>query len=197
MEQSSRFLSLSGLSGITAGFLALIGLWSAYGFLNQSWFRPVDFRVFYQSDVWLTETMKFFIVESLVVLVMAFTFGLFFTVRKARKRRQVLWYRTSRLFVFDFLTPLFAGGIVCIALAYYGQVNLVPSMMLIFFALGLISAGKYAFYETRIFGFAQLLVGVLALFLPGWSLLFWGLGFGILNLAYGIFMFFKYDRKTE
>jgi hypothetical protein len=35
MERSSRFISLSGLSGVSAGICALIGAWVAHSFIAE------------------------------------------------------------------------------------------------------------------------------------------------------------------
>ncbi len=43
MERSSRFISLSGLSGVSAGICALIGAWIAHGWIAGYYGRAATF----------------------------------------------------------------------------------------------------------------------------------------------------------
>jgi len=44
MERSSRFISLSGLSGIAAGICALIGAWFAHGIIDDNKYAVTNLR---------------------------------------------------------------------------------------------------------------------------------------------------------
>jgi len=42
----------------------------------------------------------------------------------------------------------------------------------------------------------EVALGLISLFLTGYNLLVWALGFGVLHIVYGTLMYFKYDRNA-
>jgi uncharacterized membrane protein HdeD (DUF308 family) len=71
---------------------------------------------------------------------------------------------------------------------------LAPSATLVFYGLALINASKYTVRDVFYLGICEIVLGVLSMFLTGFTLLFWALGFGILHILYGTIMYFKYDK---
>jgi hypothetical protein len=67
---------------------------------------------------------------------------------------------------------------------------------LLFYGLGLVNASRYTLGEIKYLGYCQLLLGIINLFFMGYGLYFWAFGFGILHIAYGIFMWNKYEREN-
>jgi len=51
--------------------------------------------------------------------------------------------------------------------------------------------------EVRYLGYLQLLLGVINLWVMGYGLYFWAVGFGILHILYGIIMWNKYERNEK
>ncbi|MBZ4036640.1 hypothetical protein K6T82_17860 [Flavobacterium sp. 17A] len=188
MERSSRFISLSGLSGVFAGLSALIGGIYVYQLVQASGTDYVndDYRS-YSADL---VSELFWI--GIVILVCAFAFGTFFTVRKSRKYNLPIWTSATKKMLFNLAVPLAAGGIFCLALIYHGYFGLVAPATLIFYGLAVINAEKYTFSDIKYLGFSELILGCISLFYIGYGLLFWILGFGILHIAYGLVMFKKY-----
>ena len=43
-------------------------------------------------------------------------------------------------------------------------------------------------------GIAEISLGLIALFVVNYGLLFWALGFGILHIVYGAYMYLKYEK---
>jgi hypothetical protein len=86
------------------------------------------------------------------------------------------------------------GGIFCVALNYHGAFIYVAPAMLIFYGLALVHASKYTRNDIRGLGFAEILLGLTASFIVGYGLLFWVIGFGVLHIIYGTYMYFKYER---
>ncbi len=196
MERSSRFISLSGLSGVFAGIIALFGSAFAFFYLNYDlrYFNPNSY--FNNPDIYLSfKELIILVLMALTILILAVTVALIFTARKAKKQGVKMWSRTSRLLLVNLLIPLVPGGIFCLLLLYYGLIFLIAPSTLIFYGLALVNAGKYTLSEIRWLGISELLLGLLATIIPGYGLLFWAIGFGVLHIIYGIVMYFKYEHQ--
>lgn len=198
MERSSRFISLSGLSGVAAGTFAMLGALMAYLYLEIS---PFDQQhVYYVSavgaDKWGMDYITFFLLDGTLVLIAALSVGIFFTTRKARQKGQKIWDALTRRLLLSLSIPLVAGGIFCLALLYHGYTGLIAPATLVFYGLGLVNASKYTLNDIQYLGISEIILGLVAVFLPGYGLEFWTIGFGLLHILYGTLMYFKYERKT-
>jgi hypothetical protein len=183
MERSSKFLSLSGLSGIVAGICALLGAWHVG--------REVDYEALAQGN---PDVLPVLIQDAFLVLAGALFAGLFFTIRKAKKKGIPVWGPASRQLLRSLLVPLVAGGIYATGLIYQGEYLECFSVTLIFYGLALVSGSKYTVNDTYYLGLAQIALGLAAFLLSGYYLLFWAIGFGVLHLVYGVAMYVRYDR---
>lgn len=195
MERSSRFLSLSGLSGVIIGLLALAGVAAAYVFLGMSPAEPGYHR--YAADArGLPDAAfyRFFLADALIVLVLSLLTGSLMAARKARKLRQPAWDGAARRLLVNLAIPLVAGGLYCLILLYHGQVRLVAPATLLFYGLALLNAGKYTIDDLRYLGILNILTGLVASLFADYGLLFWGFGFGLLHIAYGIVIHYRYER---
>ncbi|WP_406844454.1 hypothetical protein [Flavobacterium soyae] len=188
MERSSRFISLSGLSGVFAGLSALIG-----GLYVYQLFKVNGIEYFTDEHIVLSGSLVSELIWiGVIILVCAFVFGTFFTVRKSKKYNLPIWTSATKNMLFNLAVPLAAGGIFCLALIYHGYYGLVAPSTLLFYGLAVINAEKYTFSDIKYLGFSELLLGCISLFYIGYGLIFWILGFGILHIAYGLVMFKKY-----
>ena len=192
MNRSSRFISLSGLAGVFAGFYAIIGVLVANSIL--------DGKTFFGDEAVSTGSLSSVLTTQLFllaigVLILAVGTAVFLTTRKARKNDEKIWDNTSKRLVVNFFAPLAAGGIFCLVLLQYAIVGLLVPSMLIFYGLALIHGSKYTFGDLKSLGYANLILGLAATQFIGYGLYFWALGFGIFHIIYGIWMYNKYDRK--
>jgi hypothetical protein len=73
------------------------------------------------------------------------------------------------------------------------NIQLIVPCFLIFYGLSLVNAGKFTFGEIYYLGILEIITGLTAAFFPGWGLIFWIIGFGILHIIYGMAMFRKYE----
>ena len=195
MERSSRFLSLSGLSGVSAGVIALAGAAVVYGRIGLITYP----RSYYKSLVDETSRAaadQFFVTVAVAVLVAALLSGAFFTVRKARRQGQSVWNQTSRRLLWAMLVPLAAGGVFCLVLLLHNLIWLAFPGTLIFYGLALLSGSRYTVRDVESLGYCEVGLGLLALFFPGYNLLTWAVGFGVLHIVYGLAMYYKYERNT-
>ena len=188
MERSSRFISLSGLSGVFAGLSALIGGLYAYQLLGVNSISYMDGHSYDENKNLVREL--FF--TSSIVLISALTFGIFFTIRKSNKNNLPIWTSATKKMLFNLAIPLFVGGVFCFALLIYKIYFFIAPATLLFYGLGLINAEKYTFSDIKYLGFCQLILGCISLFILEYGLIFWIFGFGILHIFYGLVMFKKY-----
>jgi hypothetical protein len=188
MERSTRFLSLSGLSGILIGLYALIGAFLAYRLVYIQF--ASNYRQEYVNDV----IVSIFIIGASVLILSLFTIFLL-TIKKAKKEQKPIWGTGSRLLLLNLLIPLVTGGILITILTYRGYYGVISPSFLIFYGLALVNAAKYTRPEILGLGIIEIVLGLIAAILPGYGLYFWAFGFGVLHIVYG-FVFLKYDGKN-
>jgi hypothetical protein len=194
MEKSSKFLSLSGLSGILAGVYALAGSVAAYMF-SMSMKVPnypsgSDYHIIRKAPDLLWQL----VVIAILVLGAAITTGIILSNRKAIKHGQTLWNPTTYRVIVNLIIPLAAGGIVIITQIVYGNYEFVAPGCLVFYGLALIAASPNLYDEVRYLGYSEIILGLVCGFIPGYGLFFWATGFGLFHIFYGSLMYRKYDR---
>ena len=188
MERSSRFISLSGLSGVFAGLSALLG-----GVYVYQLFKVNGIEYFEDNhQLYSTSLITELILTAFVIFFFALAFGIFFTVRKSKKLNLPIWTSATKNMLFNLAIPLIAGAVFCFALVYHQMFILVAPSTLIFYGLALLNAEKYTYSDIKYLGFSEVILGSIALFFVGYGLVFWILGFGILHIFYGLLLFKKY-----
>jgi hypothetical protein len=192
MDRSTRFLSLSGLSGIWAGVVALCGALVAQRH-HQALLvggRGPDASIDAYSARWgdqaWTGHILFLVLDALLVLFIALAGAGWFTWRRSRRTGQGMWDATARRLMLNLLLPLVAGGVFCLALLYHGEALLVAPATLVFYGLALLNASKYTLDEIRWLGMSEIALGIVAMFWLGAGLMFWALGFGALHIVTGL-----------
>ena len=194
MERSTKFLSLSGWSGIFAGLFALIGATAAYLYLGGGEiYYDEQFRLL-SGDRALSPRV-FLTLDALIVLSLALASALFFSFRKAKKQGEKFWSPVLKRLLFTILVPLSTGGILSLIMMWQNHVNLVAPLTLIFYGLALANAGRFVNKELVILGIAEIALGLAATVWQDLGLYFWALGFGLFHILYGATLYFKYDRK--
>lgn len=200
MEKSTKFISLSGISGVWVGFVAIIGI-AAVFFNFDSYFvtRYNDGGVFSSANLLknkdLQSLIRFVLIDAFLMLVFAIGGSAIFTMRKAKKKGLSVWDNTAKRFIVSMMIPLATGGMFSIILIYHGMFGMVGPATLIFYGLALHNAGRYTLNDIRYLGLIEILLGLLAASFIGYTAIFWSIGFGILHIIYGVVMYFKYDRK--
>ena len=193
MERSSSFISLSGLSGISAGIMGLI---AAY-ILHIKLFRFMDYSKSPMISAQMREEFILFgITVSAAVLIITFLAAIFFTARKAKKNGYPVWDGSAKRLVVNLFIPLITGGVFCLILIYqYFDWLVVPSM-LVFYGLALLNAGKFTLSEIKWLGVSEIALGLVSMLFLNDAIYFWGAGFGLLNIIYGLVMYFKYEKNN-
>ena len=206
MERSTRFMSLSGWTGIMAGIYSLLGALAAYYVIFKMNFLeniPADVETYgsgrvvnynYEnglSDLFSEKNMLLVLIAVLVILFSAGT-AFYQSSVKAKIQGVKLWNSTTRRLFVQVAIPLAAGGIFCLALLFYGNAGLIAPAMLIFYGFALLNGSKYTLKEFHSLALCEIGLGLISLFFIGYGLYFWSIGFGVLHIIYGILMQKRY-----
>ena len=146
MERSSRFISLSGLSGISAGVCALIGAWlgnetiKTYGIEAGSLRKSLDdsYTLLHVYSLY-SRLFQIALLTFLAALISAFIF----TYRRSKKTNVPIWGNTAQRLIINVTIPVVAGGIFLLALINNGVFGFIAPGCLIFYGLGVLNASKY------------------------------------------------------
>jgi hypothetical protein len=193
MERSSRFISLSGLSGIAAGICALVGSYFAHILLEDYYVRYND-RLGYSALDFQKLKLNFLVLAA-AVLAVALSSSFYFTWRRAKENSQPLWNLTSRKLMWNMLVPLVSGGLFILAMLQYSEWRFVAPACLIFYGLALVNGSKYTLSDIRYLGYCEIILGFINTQFIGYGLYFWAFGFGVLHIVYGAIMWWKYEKK--
>ncbi|WP_026753725.1 hypothetical protein [Sediminibacter sp. Hel_I_10] len=191
MNRSSRFISLSGLSGVLAGIYALIGAYLGYTIIYAN---NVISANGYRTLI-LTETrmIQIFVIAGAVVTLSIIT-GIVMSYVKAKQHNESLWDSTSKRLLINFMIPLATGGFFILFLMEKDIYAFVAPLTLVFYGLACVNASKYTLGYIRYLGLTMIILGLLSVYFLGYGLFFWALGFGVCHIIYGTIMHFKYDR---
>lgn len=194
MERSSRFISLSGMSGIAAGVCALAGAavvryvifendYDRYG--GKNYFNGEDFA-----------GLKFKLIGvALIVFAAAFISAYYFTWRKSNKQGVAIWNPASRRLFWSMAFPLVAGGLFILGMLRHDEWRFIAPSCLLFYGLALVNASKYTLSDIRYLGYCEVALGLINMLWIGYGLYFWAIGFGIMHIVYGLVMYWKYERN--
>ena len=187
MERSSKFASLSGLSGILAGIYALAGAFIVYHYYS---FNPdsVDYTNYSAGSLINV------IAIALIILILALGSAVFLSYKKGNQKGEKIWNTTSRRLIANMAVPLSAGGILILIFLSKGLVGLIIPSTLLFYGLAIYNASKFTFGEMKFMGLLQIGLGLISAYFIEFSLFIWAFGFGVVHIAYGTYMHFKYER---
>jgi hypothetical protein len=164
MERAGSFTAVPGWGGVGMGVTAL-------GAAFLAAVQPTPGR-------WLT--------VWLVAALVATAIGLWTMVRKARRLDVPLATGAGRKFALGLLPPILVGAILTAALLRAGVETLLPGVWLLLYGTGIVAAGAFSVAVVPLQGLAFLILGGAALLVPEAGDLLLGLGFGVVNLVFGI-----------
>ncbi|WP_158963092.1 hypothetical protein [Myroides fluvii] len=186
MERSTKFLSLSGWSGIWVGICGLL----ASGILYR-W--SVDFNYTEDSNYNAFNLLAL----ALITLVVALAGGLYFTIQKTKKQGATFFNKVTKRLLLRFSFPLVIGGILCIIFYTKFLLPLTLPSTILFYGLALYAIQEDTVKEIKTMALLEILLGLLAFYFVDYSLLFWALGFGVIHMLYGIILWNKYDKELK
>src|SRR4051794_10302621 len=121
MERSSRFISLSGLSGIAAGVCALVGAWLANNIIHNdprygNGNEPGELHDAGTDGLVNGADLQAYLDNRLIqialgVLIAALILGFLFTYLRGRKTNIPIWGVTAKRLLINVSIPMIVGGI--------------------------------------------------------------------------------------
>ena len=190
MERTSKFMSLSGLSGIMAGIYALAGAYIGYKVFDFN----NDAVVYNGAAENPSSGLLKVVILAFAVLILSISTAMFLSWRKAERNGEKLWNASARRLVFNMAVPLITGGFLILVMIVKGMIGFVAPLTLIFYGLALYNASKFTYEEMRSLGLIQIGLGLISSFFVEYGLLTWALGFGLVHIIYGIYMHSRYER---
>lgn len=190
MERSTRFISLSGLSGILAGIYALIGAFLGYKLVYAGGNKMLYIDSYPGTGLVLWPLLLI----AICVLILSLSTCIWLTARQARKKGENSWNPVSKRLLMSMIIPLASGGLLILILLFKGDYSIIASSCLIFYGLALVSGSQFTFSDVKWLGLCEICLGLIAALLPGYGLFLWVIGFGVLHILYGSIMHFKYNQ---
>lgn len=125
--------------------------------------------------------------------VLALGIGGIAVVRKAELTGTSMLSRAGRQFVGNFVPPLVAGALLTPVLYGAGLMGHLPGLWLLLYGTAVVTAGAFSIRVVPLLGGLLMLVGAMALvFAPAHGDLFMAIGFGGLQISFGLLIARKY-----
>jgi hypothetical protein len=194
MERSTMYRSLSGLSGIAAGITGIAVYFIVYAIVDPKMEHDPQWKLTDEGKWYFT---KIFLAGSTVALLLAFTSIFYFNWRKAQQYQLPFFDAPMQRMFINLFIPLIAGGIYCLMLLREEQFLLIAPTMLVFYGLAMILASRHTIIEIRYLGMVELMLGLISIFFKEYGSWFWLIGFGFVNLIYGVYIYWRYERTPE
>ena len=189
MERSSRFISLSGFSGIIIGILAIIivSLYCQHYAIN-----PLDLDYAYLKSL-PPSHITVALVAALGLMLTSMAVATIMTIRRSAKLKISIWGQASKRLFINMFIPLSIGIVFCFILLFR-ELDLVLPLSLVFYGMSLFNAGNYTQKSIRSLGIIEMLLGILCLVFMRYHILFWTIGFGLMHVLYGTYMYLKFEK---
>lgn len=191
MERSSKFISLSGWAGIFAGIYALIGVYVAITYLH---FNPQSLYLDKEEAQNTSSDVLPVVLLALVIFILAIATAIYFTRQRAKKKEELLWTPAARRLMAEVSLPLVIGGVLLLICLSKGLVGFLAPLSLLFYGIALFTISKFTYVEVRVLGLIEIVLGLAGAYFVNWGILFWAVGFGVVHIVYGIYVYFKYEK---
>ncbi len=171
MERAGAFTAVSGRGQLIVGTVGLAAAWLA---ARQP--DPVSWMA-----TWLAAAAGAIVVAGAAMW------------RKARSLGVPLLGGPGRKFALGLLPPLLAGALLTLALQRAGEYGLMPATWLLLFGAGVIGGGASSVRPVPVMGACFIGLGAVAALAPAaWGDALLALGFGVVQIGFGILIAVKY-----
>jgi hypothetical protein len=179
MARAGEYRHLSGWAAVANGLLVFAGCAVSNKIVLVSFYPGNDPRKL--AAVWGPVAALGLVLDVLL------------TVALARRRGEPAWSPAARQMLAGLLPGLYAGAVVTVFLIGDGYYEALPGAWMVCYGTALMGASLFSPWEVRYFGLAFLLFGGAALmFLRDYAMWSMGLGFGVLHLAFGAYVLWRY-----
>lgn len=167
MERAGSFTAVPGRGGAAMGVTALVAAFVAARQPNtESWLAT-----------WMAEA-------AVAVLI-----GALSMYAKARVAESPLLSAPARKFALSFAPPLLAGALLTPILLRHNIAGLIPGTWLLLYGTAIVSGGAFSVRVVPVMGICFMALGTWALSVdPRWGNLFLAAGFGVLQIAFGLYI---------
>lgn len=164
MVRSAAFTAVPGQGGVVMGAIGVV----AAVFASRTT----------SPEAWLA--------TWLVAAIIAAPIGLSATIVKARRHHVALWSASGRRFMQGFLPALVAGAALTLALVRADRVELLAPTWLLLYGAGILAGATASIPVLTWLGAEFMALGLAASLTGQWADVWLGLGFGGLQIVYGI-----------
>jgi len=171
IARAGTVTSVPGWGGVAMGATAVAASWIASRQASGAeWIA-----------VWLAEA------------VLALGIGGAALVRKADATKTPLFTRAGKLFIRGFVPPILAGALLTAVFYRLDLVRLLPGLWLLLYGTAVTTAGAHSIRVVPLLGASFMLLGGVAFLAPAaWGDPLMGLGFGGLQIGFGLLIARKY-----
>lgn len=166
MERAGEFTAVPGWGGVAMGVTALAAAFAAA--------RQTTPRAW--LAVWL--------IEAFVAIAIAAPAA----ATKAHRANSALFSGPGRKFLLSFAPPIAVGGLLTFALYNAGAIAVLPGIWLLLYGTAIVTGGAFSVRVVPVMGFCLMSLGAAALFLPAWGNAFMAVGFGALQIGFGLWI---------
>lgn len=189
-QSADRYNAHSGFPWLFTGLIVLAGVAFAWVYLDYEYEGRFEHdQLFGKLEAIPPEYALVLSTTGAILLLASVGTMAFFNRRKARRLSVPVWDAAAGKMLFAFSLPVFAGAALGLILVFkYGLFGLVAPISLLFYGLGLAQASVHTLPAVRYLGLAEIALGLISCFLPRETLIFWGLGFGVFHVVFGLAM---------
>jgi hypothetical protein len=168
-------LNFKSWIGILTGFYALVGIFIANQMLHSYKFAEEGLNMLPVNifEIMIMALAAFILLISLV------------TIYIVKKKKSLKFSKRQRL---HFYIPLVIGGILLFMIANRGYYHSIASVSLTYYGIFLLNLNRFLKTNIIIFAASQILLGLIAYYINNYSLLFLAIGFGVLQITFGIYL---------
>lgn len=170
LERSSRFTAVPGRGGVVMGIVGLGGAWWAS--------RQPDAAAWLR--VWVGTGLAGFVVALASI------------AHKAKRAGLPLLAGPGRKFAFALAPSLLVAVLLTVPLASNGQYELLPALWLLLYGTAVTASGAFSIPVIVVMGSTYLGLGTAALFFPGAGDVLLAVGFGLMNVGFGLWIWRRY-----
>lgn len=198
-QPSNRLLSLSSISGIVVGVVALIGCFIAYriifnGTLEEQSIKAIAYG--YNGYSWALHNLigeKLFFTASYTFLI-AIAFSFFISYTRNKKVNNNRWDASVEKQLIKLFLAIIVGMVIIAKLLVIASYELICPIALITYGVGLILASKEGSPYILFLGYAEIILGISNLWIAHKDIYFLAIGFGVFHILFGVFTLFKLDK---